>query len=44
MHIADATASTIREEHIKKVGLLGTKFTMTQPFIKRRIMAAGRLR
>lgn len=41
LHIADPTASAIREEHIKKVGLLGTKFTMTQPFIKRRIMAAG---
>lgn len=41
LHIADATANAIREEHLKKVGLLGTKFTMTQPFIKRRIMAAG---
>jgi aspartate racemase len=34
LHIADATASEINKQHIKKVLLLGTKFTMTEDFYK----------
>lgn len=38
LHIADATAEVIKENKIKKVGLLGTKFTMEQPFIRDRLI------
>ena len=41
LHIADATANSIKRDGIKKVALLGTKFTMTQDFIKDRLAAAG---
>ena len=41
LHIADATANCIKRDNIKKVALLGTKFTMTQDFIKNRIIEAG---
>ena len=41
LHIADATANCIKRDGIKKVALLGTKFTMTQDFIKDRLAAAG---
>jgi aspartate racemase len=34
IHIADATADAIKANKIKKVGLLGTKFTMEQDFLK----------
>lgn len=34
LHIADATAEKIKEKGIKKIGLLGTNFTMTQDFYK----------
>jgi aspartate racemase len=37
LHIADATAIAIQEKKIHKIGLLGTKFTMEQDFIKGRI-------
>ncbi len=37
IHIADATAKKIKEGKIKKVGLLGTKFTMEQDFYKGRL-------
>ncbi len=37
LHIADATGMELKEENIKKVGLLGTEFTMTQDFYKNRI-------
>ena len=37
LHIADATAQRLREEGIKKVGLLGTRFTMEQDFYKGRL-------
>ncbi|MBR2991349.1 MAG: amino acid racemase, partial [Solobacterium sp.] len=33
IHITDATAAAIRKQGLKKVGILGTTFTMTQPFI-----------
>lgn len=38
LHIADVTAEAIKETKIKKVGLLGTKFTMEQEFIKDRLI------
>ncbi len=41
LHIADATANAIKRDGIKKVALLGTKFTMTQNFIKDKLKAAG---
>lgn len=37
LHIADATALKLQEDGIKKVALLGTKFTMTEDFYKKRI-------
>jgi aspartate racemase len=37
LHIADATAERLREDGIKKVGLLGTRFTMEQDFYKGRL-------
>ena len=41
LHIADATATAIKKDGHKKVALLGTKFTMTQEFIKQRLIDAG---
>lgn len=38
LHIADATAETLVKDGIKKVGLLGTKFTMEQDFYKNRLI------
>ena len=37
LHIADATAVELRKQQIKRVGLLGTRFTMEQDFYKQRI-------
>ncbi|MDK2122733.1 aspartate/glutamate racemase family protein [Parachitinimonas caeni] len=37
LHIVEPTAAAIREAGIKKVGLLGTRFTMEQPFYKGRL-------
>ncbi|UTE71895.1 aspartate/glutamate racemase family protein [Rossellomorea marisflavi] len=37
VHIADATAQTIKEAGVKKIGLLGTKFTMEEEFYKGRL-------
>ena len=37
LHIADATGKKLQNENIKKVGLLGTAFTMQQNFYKERI-------
>lgn len=37
LHIADATGVTIQRRHLKKVALLGTAFTMEQPFYKQRL-------
>ena len=37
LHIADATAEKLLENGIKKVGLLGTNFTMEQDFYKGRL-------
>ncbi|MEZ9709872.1 aspartate/glutamate racemase family protein [Vibrio breoganii] len=37
LHIADATARTLKQENIDKVALLGTAFTMEQDFYKQRL-------
>ncbi|MCF2856136.1 aspartate/glutamate racemase family protein [Pseudoalteromonas sp. SMS1] len=37
IHIADAVAQQLKQDGITKVGLLGTKFTMEQPFYKKRL-------
>lgn len=37
LHIADTTAHKLQEDGIKKVALLGTKFTMQENFYKQRI-------
>jgi len=37
LHIADATAEKIISQGFKKIGLLGTKFTMEQDFYKGRL-------
>jgi aspartate racemase len=41
LHIADATAAEIRRAGLSRVGLLGTRFTMEQPFYRERLAAAG---
>ena len=41
LHLADATADVLEQNHIKKVALLGTKYTMTQDFYKNRLTARG---
>lgn len=38
IHIADATAEELKKNGIKRVALLGTKYTMTQDFYKERII------
>lgn len=37
LHIADATAIAIRQAGHNKVGLIGTRFTMQQPFYRERL-------
>lgn len=37
LHIADATGEQVKLKRLKKVGLLGTRFTMEQDFYKGRI-------
>ena len=37
LHIADATAERIKREGLKKVGLLGTRFTMEREFYRGRL-------
>ena len=41
LHIADATAATVKESGARTVGLLGTKFTMEQDFYKGRLERHG---
>ena len=41
VHIADATADALQSSHIHKVGLLGTKYTMTQDFYKQKLLDRG---
>jgi len=37
LHIADATAAAVRRAGVARVGLLGTRFTMEEPFYRRRM-------
>jgi len=39
LHIADVTGAAIGKQGMKKVGLLGTKHTMEEPFYKKRLQA-----
>jgi aspartate racemase len=41
IHIATATAVEIEKQELKKVGLLGTKFTMELDFFKDKLLAKG---
>ena len=40
LHIAEATADELKTKGISKVGLLGTKYTMTQDFYKNKLTEA----
>lgn len=41
LHIADAAAAAIRNQGLRKVGLLGTRFTMEQPFYAEHLAKFG---
>lgn len=41
LHIADITAARLRREGVRRVGLLGTRFTMEEAFLRDRIAAHG---
>lgn len=41
LHIADVTAAAVRATGHRRVGLLGTRFTMEQPFYVERLAAHG---
>ena len=41
LHIADATAAKLVADARKRVALLGTQFTMTEPFVRSRLESAG---
>ncbi|WP_119716869.1 aspartate/glutamate racemase family protein [Cognatilysobacter tabacisoli] len=41
LHIADATADAVRAQGLDTVGLLGTRFTMEQPFLRERLESHG---
>ncbi|MEA4919821.1 MAG: aspartate/glutamate racemase family protein [Clostridiaceae bacterium] len=41
IHIAEATAEVLKQQGIRKIGLLGTKYTMTQDFYKQKLQSAG---
>lgn len=41
IHIADATADELERCNVRRVGLLGTKYTMTQDFYKDRLTGKG---
>ncbi|MFW3177069.1 aspartate/glutamate racemase family protein [Xanthomonas phaseoli] len=41
LHIADATAAALIAAGVTRVGLLGTRFTMEQPFYRQRLQARG---
>lgn len=40
LHIADATATVLKQENVSRIGLLGTGFTMEQEFYKGRLADA----
>jgi aspartate racemase len=39
LHLADATAETIKKDGLKKIALLGTRFTMEEDFYKGRLVS-----
>ncbi|ARF53134.1 aspartate/glutamate racemase family protein [Streptomyces gilvosporeus] len=41
LHLADTTASAVRAQGLRRVGLLGTAFTMEQDFYRGRLTARG---
>ncbi|HYN29967.1 MAG TPA: amino acid racemase [Dermatophilaceae bacterium] len=41
LHIADATAAAARRAGLSTVGLLGTAFTMEEPFYREHLAASG---
>ena len=41
LHIGDVTAAAVRTAGLERIGLLGTAFTMEQPFLRERLAAAG---
>lgn len=41
IHIAETTAEVLKKNNVKKVALLGTKYTMTQNFYKEKIQQNG---
>jgi len=41
IHIAEATAEVLKQQNIKQVALLGTKYTMTQTFYRAKLEEAG---
>ena len=41
LHIADATARALREAGVGRAGLLGTRFTMEEPFMRERLEGWG---
>jgi aspartate racemase len=41
LHIGDATAERLAADGVKRAGLIGTRFTMNEPFIRERIEARG---
>lgn len=41
VHVADVTAARVREAGLSKVGMLGTRFTMDEGFLRERLEAAG---
>lgn len=41
LHIADATIAQLKKDGVKRIALLGTRFTMTEEFARDRYEAAG---
>ena len=41
LHVVDATAAAVRQAGVQRVGLLGTRFTMEQPFYVERLQQQG---
>jgi aspartate racemase len=41
LHIIDVTANEVKRQSIRKVGLLGTQYTMEQPFYRERLLELG---
>ncbi|QYC39752.1 Aspartate racemase [Nonomuraea coxensis DSM 45129] len=41
LHIADVVGEAVRDRGMRKVGLLGTRFTMEEPFYRDRLAAHG---